>query len=83
VIEKGNIVGIQGIGRDITERKKLEQELVQTDKLASLGQLVAGIAHEINNPIAVIAQYPVDINRKFYKAVFPINLLWHTLSRKR
>ncbi|RJS73112.1 hybrid sensor histidine kinase/response regulator [Methanophagales archaeon] len=54
VIEKGNIVGIQGIGRDITERKKLEQELVQTDKLASLGQLVAGIAHEINNPIAYI-----------------------------
>lgn len=54
VIEKGAIVGIQGIGRDITERKKLEQELVQADKLASLGQLVAGVAHEINNPIAYI-----------------------------
>ncbi len=54
VIEKGKIVGIQGIGRDITERKKLEQELVQADKLASIGQLVAGVAHEINNPIAYI-----------------------------
>ena len=54
VIEKGEIVGIQGIGRDITERKKLEYELIQADKLSSLGQLVAGVAHEINNPIAYI-----------------------------
>ena len=39
-----------GIIRDITERKQAQERLVQTEKLASLGTLVAGMAHEINNP---------------------------------
>ncbi len=42
------------ISRDITEHKKIEDQLSHTEKLASLGSLSAGVAHEINNPIAVI-----------------------------
>lgn len=42
------------ISRDITEHKKIEGQLAHTEKLASLGSLSAGVAHEINNPIAVI-----------------------------
>jgi two-component system NtrC family sensor kinase len=43
--------------REITERKKMEQRLRQTEKLSALGQLVAGIAHELNNPLAVVMGY--------------------------
>jgi PAS domain S-box-containing protein len=45
---------VQGIVRDLTERNRLLTELVQTDRLASMGQLAAGIAHEINNPLAYV-----------------------------
>jgi signal transduction histidine kinase len=41
----------------VTEQKKLEQQLVRADKLASLGMLVAGVVHEINNPLGIIAGY--------------------------
>ena len=43
--------------REITERKKLEQQLRQSEKLSALGQLIAGVAHELNNPLAVVMGY--------------------------
>jgi two-component system NtrC family sensor kinase len=42
---------------DITERSELERRLVQADKLSSIGLLVAGVAHEVNTPLAVISTY--------------------------
>jgi PAS domain S-box-containing protein len=42
---------------DITERAHLEQQLVQADKLSSIGLMAAGIAHEVNTPLAVISTY--------------------------
>ena len=42
------------MARDITERQRIEEQLYQTEKLASLGTLSAGVAHEINNPLGVI-----------------------------
>ena len=42
---------------DITERVSLETQLAQADKLSSIGLLAAGVAHEINTPLAVISSY--------------------------
>lgn len=50
----GEVEFVVGILRDVHDRKLLEEKLNQTEKLASLGQLVAGIAHEIKNPLAII-----------------------------
>jgi PAS domain S-box-containing protein len=48
------VLTVMVVARDITESKQIEAQLFNTQKLASLGELSAGIAHEINNPIAII-----------------------------
>jgi len=48
---------VEGTVKDITARKSMELQLLQADKLASLGQLSAGIAHEINNPLGLVLGY--------------------------
>lgn len=45
---------IIGIIRDVTERKRMERQLLRTSKLASIGVLAAGIAHQVNNPLAIM-----------------------------
>ena len=52
-----------GIGRDVTERKRMEERLSRSQRLASIGTLAAGIAHEINNPLGgtlLAAQYALE-----------------------
>jgi len=50
----GHIVEVAGICRDITNRLKLQEDLIQTERLAAIGKMAAGVAHEINNPLAII-----------------------------
>jgi len=50
----GQRVGTIGVCRDITQWKKLQDDLVQVDRLAEVGRIAAGVAHELNNPMAVI-----------------------------
>lgn len=52
--DKGKIVLVYGLGRDVTRRKMLEEHLIQSEKLASMGEMLSGIAHEINNPLTAI-----------------------------
>jgi PAS domain S-box-containing protein len=55
--EEGRLYAIVHYLKDVTGQKRMEQQLVRSDRLASLGTLVAGIAHEVNNPLGIIAGY--------------------------
>ncbi len=50
----GEVIGSTLIIKDVTEKMQLEQKIYNTEKLASIGILAAGVAHEINNPLAII-----------------------------
>jgi len=52
--EKGEVTGSVHIAKDITERKQMEEQLIVTDRLASIGELASGIAHELNNPLTSV-----------------------------
>jgi two-component system cell cycle sensor histidine kinase/response regulator CckA len=52
--EEGRIVGVLGIARDVTSRKSLEYQLIQAQKMESLGTLAGGIAHDFNNILGII-----------------------------
>ena len=55
--QAGRIVGAVIVNRNITELKRLEQQLIQTERLAAVGQLAAGIAHDFNNILTGIIGY--------------------------
>lgn len=50
----GNILGAVVVFEDLTERKRLEEQVSRADRLATLGELMAGVAHEIRNPLTSI-----------------------------
>jgi PAS domain S-box-containing protein len=52
--DQGRVVGVSKIARDITQNKKIEMALIQSEKLAATGRMAATIAHEINNPLEAI-----------------------------
>lgn len=53
----GKIMGLLCSGRDITELKRVQEQLTQSKKMEAVGQLTAGIAHEINTPLGIILGY--------------------------
>jgi len=74
----GKLMGIVGIARDTREIKHLQEELIQSVKMAAIGELASGIAHEIRNPLAIMAisaQYlqekltPYDPKREFTEVI--------------
>lgn len=68
---KGNVDQILELSRAITKEKNMERQLLQADKLASLGQLVSGIAHEINNPNTFI-RGNIHIIQEAMNDIFPL-----------
>jgi two-component system, NtrC family, sensor kinase len=57
LIEGGEVAGALGIVRDVTDEKRLTEQLMQQEKLAAVGQLVSGVAHELNNPLAGVMAF--------------------------
>ncbi len=55
--ESGKVLGLLAIGQDITERKQMEEQLFQSEKMKAIGQLAAGIAHDLNNQLTPILGY--------------------------
>jgi len=57
VREGGRVMRVLALTRDVTDQKRTEAQLQQAEKLAAMGQLVSGVAHEINNPAAIISGF--------------------------
>jgi PAS domain S-box-containing protein len=68
---KGNIHAIGGICRNISEQKSMETQLFQSQKMEALGTLVAGVAHEINNPINLIL-FNLPLLEKMWLDLMPV-----------
>ncbi|MHA1382798.1 MAG: PAS domain S-box protein [Candidatus Helarchaeota archaeon] len=71
--DKGNDLYLVLTAIDLSERKEEEEQLIQSEKLASIGMLAAGVAHEINNPIMGIINYAQILIEELKKLDIDIN----------
>jgi two-component system NtrC family sensor kinase len=58
---EGNVEGVCTIARDVTHRVQLQNQVLQSAKLAAVGKLAAGVAHEINNPLTGVLAYAEEL----------------------
>ena len=75
VIMDGGEPSVIGFGRDVTERKRLQAQLAHADRLAALGALAAGVAHEINNPLAYLSLSARAVSDLLAGANLPVETL--------
>jgi PAS domain S-box-containing protein len=81
VIEQNGSVGsIICLARDVTATKEVERKMRQTEKLAAIGQLAAGVAHEINNPLSIILCH-TDIVKNEYSVTEELKEDIETIER--
>lgn len=61
--EQGRVQSILSIRQDVTEQRQLQTQLLQSERLSAVGQLVSGVAHELNNPLTSIMGYAELVQR--------------------
>ena len=84
MVDKGVFAGFEGMFEDITERRLLREQLLQAQKLESVGQLAAGIAHEINTPTQYIGDNIRFLKKSFAKLTSVLSIsvrLWKETCR--
>ncbi|MDC7242368.1 MAG: ATP-binding protein [Spirochaetales bacterium] len=72
--ETGEIVQLIAEGRDITEKARLDEDIVKNEKMRSVGSLASGLAHEINNPLSGIIQSADLMKKRLTDPHLPANL---------
>lgn len=82
-IEYDGLPAVLAFARDITERKAIQEKLVQADRLAAVGTLAAGIAHEINNPLAYVQLGLQYLERELPKLALDPGRIDDVLARLR
>ena len=66
-LETGEFAGCEGIAKDLTRIKAMTAQMISTEKMASVGQVAAGVAHEINTPLGIILGYSQLMKEDFPK----------------
>lgn len=63
--DDGTLIGMEGIIRDISESKTLQAQVIQAEKMAAVGLMVSGVAHELNNPLTSIIGFSEAMSEDF------------------
>jgi PAS domain S-box-containing protein len=75
----GAITHYLSTSKDVTERRRMDEQLQQSEKLASIGQLAAGVAHEINNPVGYISSNIATLSR-YLKDIFQLLTVYEQIE---
>ncbi|AZE98113.1 Sensory box histidine kinase [Pseudomonas orientalis] len=79
--EQGNLLEVQAVGRDNTEVRRSQQQLTQSAKMATLGEMATGLAHEINQPLNVMRMAIVNVLKRLGSGNVQIDYLTEKLQR--
>ena len=79
--EQGALVEVQAVGRDNTEVRRSQQQLTQSAKMATLGEMATGLAHEINQPLNVMRMAVVNVLKRLSNGDAQIDYLTEKLQR--
>ncbi len=79
--ERGQLIEVQAVGRDNTEVRRTQQQLTQSAKMATLGEMATGLAHEINQPLNVMRMAIVNVLKRLSNGDVQIDYLQDKLNR--
>ncbi|WP_248738453.1 ATP-binding protein [Pseudomonas sp. MWU12-2029] len=79
--EHGTLIEVQAVGRDNTEVRRSQQQLTQSAKMATLGEMATGLAHEINQPLNVMRMAIVNVQKRLSNGDVQIDYLTDKLNR--
>ncbi|EJM51020.1 ATP-binding protein [Pseudomonas sp. GM48] len=79
--EQGRLLEVQAVGRDNTEVRRSQQQLTQSAKMATLGEMATGLAHEINQPLNVMRMAVVNVLKRLNNGDAQVDYLIDKLNR--